>query len=116
MQKHEDDPRLQALADSEGTTADDLIREALAFYMQLPAAARRSLRAMATIADERAVSAAAQAAGRGIVQVGLDLARDRGRQAAAGAYPNGQLSSEQAIEREAVRLTRAAWVIPGQGP
>ena len=114
MEDH--DPRLQELARAEGTTVRDLIAEALELYAQLPAAARRSLRAMTTLADDQSVRAAAHAAGRGIVQVGLDLARQRGRQAAARAYPNGQMASEQAVEREAIRLSREAWTAPRPGP
>jgi hypothetical protein len=115
MDEHENDPRLQDIADAEGTTVPDLVNEAVSFYAHLPAAARRSLRAMASLADDQAVGAAAHAAGSGIVQVGLDVARQRGRQAAGRAYPNGQLPSEQAVEKEAVRLSRAAWAAPRPG-
>ena len=108
MDEHDDDPRLQDLADAEGTTVRDLVEEAVSFYAQLPTAARRSLRAMAKLTDDEAVVTAAHAAGRGIVQVGMDLARQRGRQAAGRAYPNGQLPSEQAVEAEAVRLASEA--------
>lgn len=104
MDDYEDDPRLQDLAHAEGMTVRDLITEAVDFYAQLHPAARRSLRAMATIGDDLAVGAAAHAAGRGIVQAGMDLARQRGRQAAERAYPSGQLPSERAVEKEAVRL------------
>jgi hypothetical protein len=109
MEEHEDDPRLQDLARAEAKTVRDLIDEAVDFYTRLPAAARRSLRAMATLADDKALSEAAHAAGRGIVQAGMDVARQRGRQAAGRAYPNGQFASEQEVEREAVRLSREAW-------
>lgn len=108
MDEQETDPSLDDLADAESMTAREFIDEAVSFYARLPAAARRSLRAMASLAEDQAVGAAAEAAGRGIVPIGMDLARQRGRRAAGHAYPNGQLSSEEAVEKEAVRLSREA--------
>ena len=63
------------MADAENLTAHELVAETADFYARLPAIARRSLRATATLADNRTVNAAVQAAGRGIVQVGVDLDR-----------------------------------------
>ena len=115
MDEHEDHFRLREIASAEGTTVRELVHEAVDLYARLPAAARRSLRALAALPDDQAVSAMAHAAGHGIVQVGMDLARQRGRRAAARMYPNGQLPSEQAVEREAVRLAREAWTASGPG-
>ena len=56
----------------------DLVKQAVAFYAGLPPAARRSLRAMAVLADDQAVGDAAGAAGCGVIQTGMDLARKRG--------------------------------------
>ncbi len=101
-------PEIRQLAHSEGVAVPELLREAVAFYAQLPPAARRSLRAMTTLNRGQALTAAGQAAGLAIVKAGFDVARMRGSEAAGHVYPDGQLASEDAIAEEALRLTRSA--------
>ena len=96
------------IADAEGRSVPELVREAVSLYVRLPAAARRSLRAIDRIGSSQDHVAAGQAAGRAIVQSGFDLARRRATEAAGQAYPDGLLATEDEVVEEAVRLERGA--------
>jgi hypothetical protein len=88
---------------SEDPADPEFVREAVAFYVRLPLAARRSLRAMVVLGAESDIDAAIHDAGLAIVRRGFDVARRRGRPAAANLAVK-----EMDIEAVAVRLQREA--------
>ena len=101
------------LAAAEDRSVPELVREAVSLYVHLPAAARRSLRALAATGTGDDHRVAGQAAGRAIVQSGFDLARRRASDAAGRAYADEALATEEDVAEEAVRLARGARAAAG---
>jgi hypothetical protein len=96
------------LAQEQGLSAEDLERDALAFYTKFPLAARRVLRALMVLGTDSEIEVAVQEAGNVLVRHAFAIALQRGSEAAKGAYPDVELATEEAEIEEAVRQQKAA--------
>jgi len=101
------------LAEAEDRSLSELVREAVSLYVHLPAAARRSLRALVATGTPNDLAVVGQAAGRVIVQSGFDLARRRAGEAAGRSTPDEALATEDDVAQQAVRLARGARAAAG---
>lgn len=104
---------IEQIAEAEGRSAPELVREAVSLYLQLPEAARRSLRGLIASGTPDDHAAVGRAAGHAIVRLGLDRARVQATNAARHVYQDKALPSEDEVVDEAVRLTREARAAAG---
>ena len=106
LSAHTDDAtasRVSEMAKLEDRTPSQITSAAVRWYVRLPASARDALRRIEAQGD-RAIEAAAWAAGRALLDKAYETVLDRGLAHYAPALPAD--ASEDDILAEAVRITR----------